>query len=249
MNQVAKLPMRGSGLLPVNETDALRAKVNNLAWVCWRVDEVLSYLQCQSHWGEEPSWALAEAERRLAELSKSELPSDIANTMALLEQAMQEATTEQIADGLTVLHGLFGSRGEPEVVATTGVEIIKAEHASTIALYSALLRMLRPARKERAHELDEWKRPPLRKFIPTIPEIIAELQDQQELWRENQSSLKEKLNGLPERHAQAHQGITKRVAELRVAVNDARRKTHTIEQAAAQDDGWDIPSEKHHYRK
>jgi hypothetical protein len=237
MNQIAKLPIQGGRLLPVCETEALKDKVYELEWIEWRVSKLLFKLDHNQF------NRLDEAESDLEKLG--ELPSDTGNTMAMLDQAMQEASVEQIADGLAVLHGLFGSRGEPEIVASTGVELIEAEHVSTIALYRGLIVLLRPSPNEWDEKTNEWKRPPIRKFLPTIPEIIAELQDQRELWRESQSKLKD----LSQRHAQARQEITKRIAELRVAVNDARRKTHTIEQAAAQDDGWDIPSEKHHYRK
>ena len=171
-----------------NETVALRAKVNNLAWVCRLVDgnpqlpSNVNHTGERNHHGRSPRPSVV-----LQKLSKSDLPSDIANTMALLEQAMQEATTEQIADGLTVLHGLFGSRGEPEVVATTGVEIIKAEDASTIALYSALLRMVRPARKERAHELDDGNDRRSESSYPLSLRLSPSFRISRGLPRENQS--------------------------------------------------------------
>jgi hypothetical protein len=227
MNQIAKL-QRGGRLLPIHETDALRANVGELARFCWRVDETIHYLNDASYRRTEPSYALTEAERHLDKLG--EFPPHAVNTLAMLDQVMQEATVEQIADGLAVLHGLFGSKGEPEIVASTGVEIIEAEHASAIALHSALLVMLRPGPKERTHAWDEGQRPPLRKFMPTIPELLAELQDQQEYWG-RRARLKEQLKGLPERLAQARQEITKVIAELR-AMKDARRKSQTTEQAA-----------------
>jgi len=217
MNQIAKLPIQGGRLLPVCETEALKDKVYELEWIEWRVSKLLFKLDHNQF------NRLDEAESDLEKLG--ELPSDTGNTMAMLDQAMQEASVEQIADGLAVLHGLFGSRGEPEIVASTGVELIEAEHVSTIALYRGLIVLLRPSPNEWDEKTMEWKRPPIRKFLPTIPEIIAELQDQRGLWLERQSKFKD----LPQRHGQARQEITKRIAEL-----SGRKPHHWAELAAGQ---------------
>jgi hypothetical protein len=211
MNEITKRSVEGMALLPVQETDALRSAVQELSLCSSWADGQHNRLEdCRR----ELSYVRSEVEQDLKAKS-SELPAHTESTMAKLDEAMQEATTGQIADGLIVLHGLFGTRGDPEVVAGAGVEIIKAEHASAIALYSTILALLRPqARKIEWVDIDgtrfDGERPPLRKFVPTIPEIIAELQDQQKWWSKEQ----ERLVGLLERHAEAQQVLTKRVAEL-----------------------------------
>jgi len=219
MNQIAKLPIRGSRLLPVHESDALRDEVYELEQIEWQVAEVLR--SSNNDWFYHST--LAKAESDLEKLG--ELPSDTGNTMTMLDQLMQEASVRQIADGLAVLYGLFGSRGDPEIVASTGVDLIEAEHVSTIALYRGLIVLLRPSPNEWDEKTNEWKRPPIRKFLPTIPEIIAELQDQRGLWLERQSKFKD----LPQRHGQARQEITKRIAEL-----SGRKPHHWAELAAGQ---------------
>ena len=89
---------------------------------------------------------LEEAECDLAELGA--LPSDTVSTLTLLDHNMKTATSAQIADVLTVLHGLFVSQGDPQIMATVGVEIIEAEKASAMALYRAGMTLLRPPPKE-----------------------------------------------------------------------------------------------------
>jgi hypothetical protein len=208
MNEIAKLPVNKRCLLPIRETDGLRAKVDKLLWIeAWSCNFI-----------NVPRWAYetVKAQDVLEELL-NELPSDASATAVQLDKVVHEkATREQIADVLTVLHGLFDSRGSPEIMASVGVDIIEAEHASAIALYSTGLAMLRPAPKicknpdyNPEYEEPIWERPPPRKFIPTIPEIITELRDQEKWWRNARATLKR----LPERHARARKEIAKLQAD------------------------------------
>lgn len=195
--------------LPVSAVDELDVNIGTLCLVGWKANQVLNRLGDHYYDPQRRCGAIEEAESDLSGLG--ELPSNMATTLEMFAHGMQTATTEQIADGITVLHGLFASQGDPQIMATAGVAIIEAEHASAIALYSTVLAMLRPPRKTRKHEWDGLERPPLRRFLPTIPEIIAELQDQQEKW----ALRHEQLKGLLERHGQARQALIKRVTELR----------------------------------
>jgi hypothetical protein len=208
MNEIAKLPANKRCLLPIHETDGLSAKVGKLLWIeAWSCKFITS-----------PRWAyeMVKAQDVLEELL-NELPSDASATAVQLDKVVHEkATREQIADVLTVLHGLFDSRGSPEIMASVGVDIIEAEHASAIALYSTGLAMLRPAPKicknpdyNPEEEEPIWERPPPRKFIPTIPEIITELRDQEKWWRNARATLKR----LRERHARARKEIAKLQAD------------------------------------
>jgi hypothetical protein len=212
MNQVTKSSTQNHNpirLLPVREIDELTAKICELHDLSLKAQEIINKLKdLHSYELRRNPHARADAERDLHELG--ELPSDLASTLASLDQGLLIATAEQIADGLAVLHGLFASQGDPQIMATTGVEIIEAEQASAIALHYTVLAMLRPPRKTRNHDWEDWERPPLRRFLPTIPEIIAELQDQQKWCQYYRKNLK----GLPKRHGQARQELIKRIDEL-----------------------------------
>ena len=191
----------------MREIKELTDKVYELYSISDKAHEVPSSAQTQLLL--EP---LEEAENALAELGA--LPSDTINTLTLLDHNMKTATSAQIADVLTVLHGLFVSQGDPQIMATVGVEIIEAEKASALALYRAGMTLLRPPPKEYRRVWRRPKgRPPARKFLPTIPEIIAELRDQQEFWAARHACLKV----LPEWHAQARRELIGRIDELRRA--------------------------------
>lgn len=194
-------------LLPVREVEELTSKVRELVSLSRKADEVLNRLK-DDYYSRRSAGGLEDAERDLKELG--ELPSDMASTLGLFDRGMLTATTEQIADGLTVLHGLFASQGDPQIVATTGVEIIEAEHASAVA-YRTVLTMLRPPGKIFNPEEEEWERPPARRFLPTMPEIIAELRDTQELWEER----RKRVRGLSKRHDQARHKLIMHLDDLR----------------------------------
>jgi hypothetical protein len=211
--EIATLPAVGTQL-PIRKTDELKANVKELYRIASVVSEALDI--CDKPYYPNPRFIacdLQNAERSLEKLG--ELPQHFERTMALLDEVMQKATPCNIADGLTVLCGLFGNRGDPEIVAGAGVDLIEAEHVSQIALYSAVVTMLRPG-EEKRKAVEWWESPeklPPRKFMPTMPEIIAELQDQQEWWRRKQVSLK----GLPECLVQAREQLTKRITKLQEA--------------------------------
>lgn len=222
MNKITTLPARtevatlpgGATQLPIRKTDELKANVKELSRIASVVSEALEI--CNKPYYPHPHFIacdLDNVERSLEKLG--DLPRHFEGTMALLYEVMQKATPCHIANGLTVLCGLFGNRGDPEIVAGVGVDLIEAEHVSQIALYSAVIAMLRPGEQKRdAAKL--WETPeklPPRKFMPTMPEIIAELQDQQEWWRRTQQS----IEVLPQRLANAREQLTKRITEIQEA--------------------------------
>jgi hypothetical protein len=210
MNEVAILnSIEPRRLLPVSEIKELMDNVYELYSISDKAHESLHRLKHNYY------YSLEEVENALAELGA--LPSHTINTLTLLDDNMKTATSAQIADVLTVLHGLFVSQGDPQIMATVGVEIIEAEKASALALYRAGMTLLRPPPKSYSYDeygdLQEDERPPARKFLPTIPEIIAELRDQQEFWAARHAWLKV----LPKWHAQARRELIGRIDELRRA--------------------------------
>src|SRR5262245_54988145 len=131
MNEVATLnSIEPRRLLPVSEINELTVKANTLSSLSRKTDRVLYKLKdgyynsrTLEH-GDYNSRTLEDAERDLAEFGT--LPSDTISTLTLLDHNMKTATSAQIADVLTVLHGLFVSQGDPQIMATVGVEIIEA---------------------------------------------------------------------------------------------------------------------------
>jgi len=187
MKQIAALPKRneiaapsvGGPSLPVREIDELKANVEVLSKIRSFASEVLDaydnpyyYVAPRGRDDASAQWhvrchlacRLEEAERAIEQLG--ELPVHYKRTMTLLDAGMKEAALGDIADGLTVLCGLYGNRGDPEIVAGAGVDLIAAEHASQIALYGAVIALCRPG--------GVTEQSP-RKFMPTMPEIIEEL--------------------------------------------------------------------------
>ncbi len=109
--------------------------------------------------------------------------------MRQLTAMMQYATAAHAVDCLTVLHGLYGARGDAEVVSTVGVELIEAEQPCIGALYATTLAMLRPTSGKEATIDSAEIKPEARRFLPTMPEFILELQKQDELWRRREQIL------------------------------------------------------------
>jgi hypothetical protein len=223
MNEVATLKsVEARSLLPVREMEELTDNVRELYSISDKAHEIRYRLKRNYY------YSLEEVENALAELRA--LPSHTTNTLTLLDDNMKTATSAQIADVLTVLHGLFLSQGEPQIMATVGVEIIEAEKASALALYRAGMALLRPPLKEYDEFGEDQGRPPARKFLPTIPEIIAELRDQQEIWAARHASLK----GLPRWHAQARRELINRIEEL-------RKPPATASDESKEEDDDDLP--------
>jgi hypothetical protein len=225
MNQSATVPKRneiaalsvggGTPSIPVREIDDLKANVEALARIWSVAYEVMLAYQDGDRKGSYyyPYYLaqhLGEAERSLKRLD--ELPTHYERTMTLLDAGMKDATLADIAVGLAALCGLFGHRGDPQIVASVGVDLIEAEHASQIALYDAVTALLRPGKmKPSENPYESPERLPPRRFMPTMPEIIEELQEKNRWWKRNQENLKR----LPELVIQARQETEKRIPELR----------------------------------
>ena len=232
MNQIATMPRRNeiaalsvgeaTPSIPVREIDELKANVGALARIWSVASDVMLVYEDGDRKGfyYSPSYLvqnLKEAERSLEKLGA--LPTHYERTMTLLDAGMKDATSVDIAVGLAALCGLFGHRGDPQIVASVGVDLIEAEHASQIALYDAVIALLRPGKmKASENPYESPERLPPGRFMPTMPEIIEELQEKKRWWKRNQENLK----GLPERVIQARQETEKRIPELR---NSKKRTT------------------------
>ena len=101
--------------------------------------------------------------------------------------------------------GVYGARGDGDIVASVGVALIQTEGTTKIELYGAILALLRPIPNERPSLKNDClvirRAPEGRKFAPTLSEVIAEIQQQHDRWQLRT----DRITDLPQRYAKVRE--------------------------------------------
>jgi thiol-disulfide isomerase/thioredoxin len=148
------------------------------------------------------------------------LPPHTEATMVLADEMSKPPTAKNILDAFSVLAGVYGPRGDPEIIASVGVELVQAERPSRMALYAATVALLRPVSGESPSSANGWNDVPdtPRKFAPTLSEFITELRKHQRRWQ----FLTSEVQALPARYATIQKGLQALMAA-------SRHESHSVE--------------------
>ncbi len=147
-----------------------------------------------------PVAAIDDLLRRVAEVQRGHreggaLPPHAEQTIAQARALQKPATRRQVLDALSILAGLFGPRGDAEVVAAVGAALVEAERPSVAELHIALLALIRPAPGEKPSLENDFEGvpPKPRVFAPTISEVLAAILEARSEWRWRMRSLENAL--------------------------------------------------------
>jgi hypothetical protein len=191
--KLTSLPARQGSILPVKDVVQLKEHADELDRIALEVNDVLRRFE-KFEKGEH---------YRFTPSTLPDLPAHAARTIALVLEMSRTATTDDITDCLLAFNGLWGAHGDPNIVASVGVDLIEIEKASRIALYAAFVSLLRPVTEfEGELTLNGWNGDDVtkpRRFRPNITEIILEVREQEEKWFGCDSGFKDLL----ERYAKA----------------------------------------------
>ena len=204
MNALIRAPSKAAEVLQVQKVDDLMEKMHELVEIAYKVNHVFRLTGDSIEAGS----LRARYERELAAAINDlppALPPHTEATMALANEMSKPPMAKNILDAFSVLAGVYGARGEPEIIASVGVDLVQAERPSRMALYAATVALLRPVPGERPSSQNDWKGVPdtPRKFAPTLSEFIAELRKEQRSWQ----CLTSQIAALWERYATAQQGL------------------------------------------
>lgn len=182
-------PNRSTATVPVQAVDDFVAKVDELLTFARELDQLEREIRDRDR-----------LPGRVVNKRAPALPAHARATITALSGMSKPASPKDILDALTVLAGVYGPRGDGDIVASVGVPLIQVEGTTRIELYGAILALLRPIPGERPSFKNDYagRAPEGRRFAPTLSEVIAEIQQQRYRWQWRANC----LFGLPDRHAE-----------------------------------------------